>query len=174
MLSCRSLFDAYGVRRYEGLVPEWDASNPIHLVGHRSPSPLPRCRGEVFTISNANVQREYSYGGNTALELQRLLHEQVSPLNRTVASAGCPLTCTSVTSAAPTIRQAFSAHSTSPSWICSLSTISSPLNGSLALYPLGLDEADAPATVRPRSLTSMYDGAHRQPALDFPRCNSAA
>lgn len=82
--------DAYGVRRYEGLVPEWDASNPIHLVGHRSPSPLPRCRGEVFTISNANVQREYSYGGNTALELQRLLHEQVSPLNRTVASAGCP------------------------------------------------------------------------------------
>jgi hypothetical protein len=48
------------------------------------------------------------------------------------------------------------------------------LNGSLALYPLGLDEADAPATVRPRSLTSMYDGAHRQQALDFPRCNSAA
>jgi pimeloyl-ACP methyl ester carboxylesterase len=107
--------DRFGAT-FEGLFPEWSDLQPVHLVGH-------------------------SYGGNTALELQRLLHEQVC------ATFGSKLSTQQLSMR----RQAFSAHVTSASWVRSISTISSPLNGSLALYPLGLDEANPPATVRSRS-----------------------
>ena len=43
---------------------------------------------------------------------------------------------------------AFPGHNTSADWICSLTAINAPLNGSLAAYALGLQEASAPDVVR--------------------------
>jgi hypothetical protein len=67
-----------------GLYPEWDASRPIHLVGH-------------------------SFGGITA----RVLHQYLAEKNM------------------------FQGHRTSQNWVVSVTTLNSPLNGSLMVYSLG-------------------------------------
>ena len=71
----------------------------------------------------------HSLGGSTVRVLQHLLH-----------------VC------------AFPGHSTSADWICSLTAINAPLNGSLAAYALGLQEASAPDVVRfsPGSLLGSF------------------
>lgn len=43
---------------------------------------------------------------------------------------------------------AFAGHRTSAAWVCSVTAINAPLNGSLAAYALGEKEEDAPAVVK--------------------------
>ncbi|KAL1515806.1 hypothetical protein AB1Y20_002422 [Prymnesium parvum] len=80
-------------RRFDAAYPEWDASHPIHLLGH-------------------------SIGGQTVRVLQHLL-----------------------------ATQAFEGHATSADWVCSLTALSSPLNGDWAPYALGASVAKQNSSV---------------------------